>query len=94
MKTIVLAKVEMSGLRETGKFVQRDVNWHPEFEAAPEAKAMVWLLKGNASDEVKANSFAETEGYSILTFPISEKDPIGKAKSIAMKQWNSMAKAE
>jgi hypothetical protein len=91
MKTIVLAKVEMTGLRETGKFVRRDMNWFKEFEAAPEAKALVWLLKGNESDEIKANTYAATEGYSVLTFPISEKDPIGKAKSIMMKQWNCIS---
>lgn len=83
--TIALARVEMTGLRETDKLHRPDgVNWRPVMIPVPESAALVWRLAGDQSDLEKAKAFAETEGYSVFTFPTNERDPIGKAKSLAM----------
>lgn len=47
---IVIAWVEMTGLKATGRQVMRDLNWFPEFTTAPEAKACMWLRKGTEDD--------------------------------------------
>mgnify|MGYP001590980931 CR=1 FL=1 len=86
-QTIVLAKVEMTGLRATGRNIMKDRNWFPEFEAAPEAKAMVWLNRGTAADIEKAQCFAEANGYTVLTFPTSGRDQLAKAKAIVMESF-------
>lgn len=80
MKTIVLAKTDMSGRKETGNWERFNGNYYPESVPAKAVKALVWLNKGTSADEDLAKAFAAREGYFVLTFPTTEKDPIGKAK--------------
>jgi hypothetical protein len=42
--------------------------------------AMVWSLSGDDADVAKAKTFAAANGYTVLTFPTTEQDPIGRAK--------------
>jgi len=85
MKTIVLARTDMTGLRDTGQLERRDgVNWFPKFEPCPKASALVWLNEGTEADEAQARDFAQREGYSVLIFPTSEPDPLGKARAAVL----------
>jgi hypothetical protein len=103
-KTIVIASVEMTGMEKTGKMVQRDYNWFPEFRTAPEVKALVWLHNGSTEDVTKASAYAastddaaNTESPTIarrsfvVTFDPSEKDPLGLAKKAALDLYTKKA---
>lgn len=87
---IVIAKVEMTALRATGRTITRDRNYFPEFESAPEAKGCMWLGEGTDADVAKAR--AEMTEYKVYTFPASEKDPIGKAKAMALEAFKVKGK--
>ena len=83
---IVIAKVEMTGLRPTGRSVRFDgVNYRPQFEPAPEAKAAMWLRNGTDADVEKAISANARDGWKVYTFDKSERDPLGKARAAALK---------
>jgi hypothetical protein len=82
---IVIAKVEMTGLEATGRFITKDRNLFPEFRAAPEAKAAMWLRKGTPADVAKAKAAMESEGYKVFTFDSAERDPLGKAKEKVLR---------
>jgi hypothetical protein len=86
--TIVLAKVEMTAIRATGRTRFDGANYFPVFEPAPEAKACVWLNKAKQSDIAKAETFAKTEGYTVFTYS-NERDPLGRAKKDVMKAFNN-----
>ena len=87
MQTIVLGRVEMTGIKETGKMVRFDgYNFRPETKSTPEAKALVWLLEGREADIASAKRFAGTEGYKVFLFPCDEKDPIGAAKKLILAE--------
>ncbi len=89
---VVLAKVEMTGIRETGEFERFDgVNWRPVTESAPQAKALVWMNEGTRSDISNAREFARSEGYSVLTFPCDEADPLGQARVAIMSLFKGNA---
>lgn len=79
-QTIVLARNEMTGWRETDQFERRDGNWYPVFEQCSRPVALVWLNCGIEQDVEKAQVFATREGYSVLLFPTDEKDPLASAK--------------
>lgn len=79
-KTIVLARKEMTGRQETGNWERYNGNYYPEFVPAPVVKAMIWLNRGDESDVKKAKEYAAKEGYSVLTFPTTESDPLNTAK--------------
>ena len=81
--TIVIARTEKTKMVKTGRTVQRDLNYYPEFEFQDEGHAAIWLNEGNADDLRKACAYAEREGYKVFTFPTSEPDPLGKAKKMA-----------
>ena len=88
---IVLARVGMTGSRFTGRQVMVDGNWRAEIERAPEAKAAVWVNDGGAKELAKARAFAAQEGYTVLTFPLNEPDPIEAAKAAVMKEFTEPA---
>lgn len=75
-ETIVLAWVENTGLRDTGKVEQVDRNWRPVFEVCSEAKACVFSsdLKDldRAKEYVKHNEIAEGIGYYVFVLPDTE----------------------
>lgn len=84
---IVYARVEMTGMEKTGRTVERDRNYFPEMRAAPEAKAGMWLKKGTDVDVAKARGSMAGEGYSIYKYPLSEGDPLGKARRAVLSAY-------
>lgn len=83
-QTIVLARCDMGALRDTGRTERRDGNYFPVFEAAKRAVACVWLNKGTAADLARAEAYAKAEGFTVITFPTNEPDPLGKAKAMML----------
>ncbi len=84
--TIVLAKVEMTGLKATGKFRFDGGNYFPTYEPAPEAKSLVWLNNGKNSDVAKAEAFAKTEGYTVFCYS-NERFPLERARKEIMESF-------
>jgi hypothetical protein len=81
---IVYARAEQTKMVPTGRHVTRDMNIIPEFRFEWEGKAGMYLRKGKEADIAKAKKWLEAEGYTILTFPTTEQDPLGKAKAIVV----------
>ncbi len=80
-QTIVLARMVDGGVKEhETETEKRDgiLKYKLVFFQIP--KALVWLNEGDADDLEKAKAHADKEGFSVFTYPTSEKDPIGKAK--------------
>lgn len=87
--TIVLAWVTMTGVRLTGRTLDR-YGLERETEAAPEARACTWLLEGTAEDVAKATAHLSREARDavraqVYTYPTSEADPLGRARRAIMK---------
>lgn len=85
---IVLARVEMSGVRTTGRMVKRDLNWFQEAVAAPEAKALVY--SSDMADLEKARAYAATEGWSCWVMPNTE-GVLQKARERALAELPALA---
>ena len=65
---IVLARVENTGMRLTGRHIRPDgVNWIEETECCSVAKALVWSR--DMSELASAKRYAKTEGYKVLVLP-------------------------
>jgi hypothetical protein len=77
---IVYARAEQTKLVETGRMVTRDLNYFPEMTATWEGRAGMYLRQGTSADVFEARRRLEPEGYTILTFPPEERDPLGKAR--------------
>ncbi len=78
---IMLAWVEQTGLRATGRLVARDANWFPEYESCPEAKACAWMHSGTEADVVKARAYAGSQGYKVFVYPTNDRDPKSRARA-------------
>jgi hypothetical protein len=87
-KILILAKVEMTSLRKTGKMVMRDLNWFPVMEAAPEAKALVWSSDPALWERGKA--WAKSEGYQPYLLDDTD-DVLSKARSLALRSFSPTA---
>jgi hypothetical protein len=85
--TIVIAWVDMTGLRKTGRNVWRDANWFPEVVAAPEAKSVIWLNRGRVDDIAKAEAYANVNGYAVHVFQTTEGDPRGIAEATELSKF-------
>lgn len=85
-KVIVLTKVEMTGLRETGRTVWRDANYFPEYEPAPEASALVWSRDAKSLEGAKAH--AKKEGYVVRILDDSD-DVLASARRAALQEYNT-----
>ncbi len=67
---IILARMENSGLKQTGRIVERDRNLFNEVEEVPEAHALLFCRKELKGDLERAAKLAAEEGYKIYTnFP-------------------------
>lgn len=87
LKQIVLATVETVQV-PVGTW-RHDLGERPKMRAELVAKAAMWLRKGSAEDELKAQAHArrssdEERRMSVHTFPLSEKEPLEKAKREAL----------
>lgn len=80
LQTIVLARVEMTGRRDTGEFERHNGNWYPKYVDCERAVALVWLNEGGVADIRRASEHADREGYTVLLYTTTEKDPLGKAR--------------
>jgi len=74
----------MTGIRKTGRQIWRDANWFPEVEAAPEAKSLVWLNSGTQRDIERARDYAAGEGYTVLTYATTERNPLVLARAAVL----------
>ena len=61
---------------------QQDLGRPPVFEAYREPKAVIWCNSGGGEDLVKAQKWADSEGYRVITLPVTEPDPLGAARAI------------
>lgn len=82
---IVIAWAEKTKLVPTGRHVKRDMNWFPEFSTEYEGKACMWRRKGTDKDLKNANDYANDNGQLVFCFPPNEKDPLGRARDLAVK---------
>jgi hypothetical protein len=82
-KQIVIAWVDMDGLKATGRTVTRDMNCFPEFIACEKAHSAMWLNDGTDEDVKKAEAYAKAQGYKVFAFT-GEADPRGKAEKLVM----------
>lgn len=87
--TIVLAWVTMTGVRLTGRTLDR-YGLERETVAAPEAKACTWVLEGTAEDVAQARAYLTREQRDavraeVYTYPTSEADPLGLARRTILR---------
>lgn len=78
MKIIVLAS-----LVEDYKVVSDegyDLGRKKKVETYLRPVALVWKLNGGPADVAKARAYAEQEGYKVFLYPVTEDDPLGRAK--------------
>ena len=65
---IVLARMENTGTRETGRHIRPDgVNWIPETESCTVAKSLVF--SSDMSRLPDAYLYGRVEGYTVLVLP-------------------------
>jgi hypothetical protein len=76
--TIVLAKLEPEQVLVSD--AGRDLGKRPIMDTLFRPVAMIWLLSGEDEDVRKATTYAQANGYTVLTFPTDEPDPLGSAK--------------
>lgn len=75
---ITLAKLESDQVCVSADGL--DLGRRPVMKTVARPVAMVWSLSGDDADVAKAKTFAAANGYTVLTFPTTEQDPIGRAK--------------
>lgn len=83
---IVIAWAEKTKLVPTGLTVTRDRNLFPQFTTDWEGRAAIWLNRGTAVDVAKATTFAASDGHKVFTYPIDERDPLGRARAAAVAE--------
>lgn len=58
-----------------------DIGRSAKFTARPIGKAAMWLRRGTPADLEKARAYCATEpGRRAYSYPISERDPLGRAR--------------
>jgi hypothetical protein len=85
-QTIVIAWVEMTGTRFTGRYRDRYA-LEPICVAEPEAKAAIWLNEGSADDIAKARKHLATIGEEwadVYTFDPGHPEPQKKARAMIL----------
>ena len=82
---IVYARAEKTKLVLTGRTIRRDHNYFPEMAVTWEGRAGMWLRHGTEADVAKAKASLAAEGYTVLTYPTTERDPLGKARDAVVK---------
>jgi hypothetical protein len=50
----------------------------------------MWLKKGTDADVEKAQKALKAEGYTIHTYPQTERDPLGKARATVVQKAKSI----
>jgi hypothetical protein len=62
-----------------------DLGERPTMRPTRLAKAAMWLRQGTEVDVEKARAYAAKDGHRVLTFPQSERDPLGAAKAAVLR---------
>ena len=88
-RIIVLARMEESELRKTGKYIQRDRNYFPEMESVAEPHSLMYINRERKGDLAKAERVAAAEGYDVLVYPAGTKKPLEKAKQHMVELYGS-----
>lgn len=81
--TIVIAWTEED--QEIVKHGRVDIGERHTFKAVTVGKAAIWLNDGDAADLEKARAYAQANGYTVYTFPISDDDPRPAARLRVVK---------
>jgi hypothetical protein len=84
-KCIVLARVEEDFVWD-GKPYAVDLGQRAGLKSVKRPVTLVWCLRGDAVDTEKAHRFARAEGYSVLSYPVEESDPLARAKRDIMRR--------
>lgn len=83
---IVLARADKTALVATGHHTRFDgVNYRPDWRLDWEARSAIWLNKGTRADAAKAAEYAAKDGWTVYTYPTTERDPLAKARRDAIK---------
>lgn len=80
---IVLVRIEMETV-VAGSY-RHDLGEAPKLSQIARARALVWLRSGDDYDLEKAKVFATREGYQVRVYPTTERDPLGRAKTEALR---------
>ena len=83
---IVWVKVEMTGLRKTGRMRVHDKNWFPEMEACPEAKALHY--SSDISRLTEARKQAAQDGWDCVLM-VDSDDVLQRAREEALASFIS-----
>jgi hypothetical protein len=81
---IVIAWTEDSAEWDGEPFAA-DLGERPTMRPTRLAKAAMWLRQGTDADVAAAKRYAAPQGYIVLTFPASERDPLGAAKAAVLR---------
>lgn len=91
--SIVLAWATQTALVPTGRQVERDRNYFPEFRAEWEGKAAMWKRRGTFADLAKAWDHCHKENatnsdyqMTVYVYPTVERDPLGKARAAVVAE--------
>jgi len=81
---IVLARIETDQvIVKQGRI---DIGERHTFAEVPKPVSLMWLNEGTVSDVVAAKRFASKEGYSVFTYPVTESQPLQRARKDIMKE--------
>lgn len=61
-----------------------DLGRRPKMKDVRVSRAAMWANQGSAEDEAKARAYAAKEAGMVFCYPLSERDPIGRAKADAL----------
>ena len=61
------------------------VNAVAKTQAVTIAKACMWMRRATVNDLPKAEAYAAQSGFSVFTFPTSERHPLEAAKALVLK---------
>lgn len=73
--------------RYDGRPFAADLGARPGMVEITEARACVWLRGGSAKDVAKARAYLDEErpNGQVLCYPLSERDPLGRARAEALR---------
>ena len=78
-RVIVLAKLE--GREIVTKRGRTDIGERHKFETVYIPVTCIWLNEGTQEDIAAAREYALKNNYRVLCYPLSESDPLGRAKT-------------
>ncbi len=85
---IVIAKVELTGLEKTGRYLDR-YKMEPELRAVPVTVSCLWLNDGASEDLAKAKDYAALHGWTAYAFGSEVKDARKEAERMALEAFTA-----